>query len=264
MMRNGILLAALFLLLAAAGCQSDGAAFVRASDEGYAATPDAVAPGLFELENKIVAGEARYAALAADRNAIATDESGSLGKAEQAQPGKRLVIYNADLQVRVANLESAKRRFLELAEAAGGYLQQQRDHTLTVRVPATRFDEIVRTVKEFGSVIKENITAKDITREFLDIEIRLDNAIKARDRLATLLDRADKVADLLEIEREMKRLTEEIERLKGQIRYFKDQVAFSTVTVAFNAPSAGVRPVRQRSRFEWVNKIGVDHVLSYF
>lgn len=181
-----------------------------------------------------------------------------------AAPG-RLIIYTAGLRIRVSNLESAKKKYVALVTSVGGYLQSQEDQTLTCRVPASSFEDAVGQVRGYGTVLKESINAQDITREFLDIEIRLDNAVKSRERLLELLQRADKVADLLAVEKELKRLTEEIERFKGQLRFFKDQVAYSTISVTFNGPPSADRPQeRIYSRFSWINQIGVDYVLQQF
>jgi len=186
-------------------------------------------------------------------------------KSDTGAPADRLIIYTAGLRIRVSNLESAKSKYLELVATVGGYLQTQEDQTLTCRVPAEHFHDAVAQIRNYGTVLKEIINAQDITREFVDIEIRLDNAVKSRDRLLELLQRADKVADLLAVEKELKRLTEEIERFKGQLRFFRDQVAFSTIAVTFNGPPSANRPQeRIYSRFSWINQIGVDHVLQQF
>jgi hypothetical protein len=187
-------------------------------------------------------------------------------EAPRPRPAKnRLIIYTADLRLKVANLENARTRFLDLVESIGGYLQRQEDQTITCRVPAGTFKKTVAAVKELGSVLAESMHASDVTREFFDLEIRLDNAEKSRDRLLDILKRADKVTDLIEIERELKRLSGEIEGLKGQLRYMKDQIAFSTLTVTFNGPAPMSQPrSRVYNRFDWINRIGVKYVLDRF
>jgi hypothetical protein len=81
-----------------------------------------------------------------------------------------------------------------------------------------------------------------------------------------LLARADKVEDILRIEGELRRLTEEIERLKGEVRFLSDRIAYSTLKVLFssNAPEPIPVPRRARSRFWWINRVGVEHVLEDF
>jgi Domain of unknown function (DUF4349) len=135
-----------------------------------------------------------------------------------------------------------------------------------VRVPAARFVELTRSIPSFGVVVKESLQALEVTKEHRDLNLRIETAEKARQRLAVLLERADKVEDILKIEHEIRRLTEEIERLKGELRYLSDRIAYSTVAVLFRsaAPEPLPLPRRARSRFEWINEIGVEHVLADF
>ncbi len=182
-----------------------------------------------------------------------------------ADRDRRLIIYTADLHVRVSNLDDAKKKYLELVKDSGGFLQRQENQTLTCRIPAERFEETLAAVRKYGAVLHQSIEAIDVSRQYLDLEIRLDNAMKSRDRLLKLLEQADKVADLLEVEKELKRLCEEIERMKGEMRYLADQASYSTIQITFNGPTPSQRPQgRVYSRFSWINLIGVDYVLKNF
>ena len=178
----------------------------------------------------------------------------------------RLRTYKAKLAILVANLESARGTFLARVEAAGGYLDLRQASTVRVRVPAVHFEEVLASLREAGNVLDETIEARDVTREFFDIEIRLRNAEAARDRLVALLEKAEKVEDVLKIEAEITRLTETIERFKGQLRLLSHDIAWSTIEVTFeaNAPAIVSPPPNRWSRFEWINSIGVDRVLEDF
>jgi hypothetical protein len=72
--------------------------------------------------------------------------------------------------------------------------------------------------------------------------------------------------EILQIENEVRRLTTEIEAMKGELRFLKDQVAFSTLAVTFysSAPPPNTGPTRTRSRFEWINQVGIENVLYNF
>ena len=80
-----------------------------------------------------------------------------------------------------------------------------------------------------------------------------------------LIEKATKVEDILKIEEHLTRLTETIERIKGQLKYLNEQVAFSLVEVGFQSVSPTVRPTkRSRSRFDWINQVGIEQVLRRF
>jgi|GEM_PF-5249195 len=231
---------------ALAGIVSAGTDAGRASSSGYTVlSPEA----LDDLDQPDAGAAARH------------DNTGT----DEEPQSRRLLIYTAHLTIRVANLDSAEDRFLDLIEARGGYLERRENNTLTCRVPAIDFEEVLEETKTFGTVIAQNREAQDVSRQHLDLSIRLDNAVAARDRLLELLEKATDVADLLEVERELKRLTEEIERLKGELRFLEGRIALSTISVTFNAPARITQRSRRFfSRFEWINRIGVEYVLDQF
>lgn len=199
--------------------------------------------------------------------AAALGDDGASRWAESTAPAAdRMLVYTGSLGLEVARPDEAAPKFLALVREWQGHLAQQQGSTYSVRIPAARFDEAFGQLKTWGRVLDEQRTASDVTEEFLDLGIRLDNARKSRDRLLALLEKADKVEDILKVEEQLRRLTEEIERMEGRRKFLADQVAMSTLTVTFRAV-ADMGPQHRRrtaSRFNWVNQMGVDHVLRHF
>lgn len=181
-------------------------------------------------------------------------------------PQKRLVIYTGDYTVMTANIDQAVRELIALAESFGGYLQRRQNGEVTVRVPAERFFELTGRVPSWGIVTHESMQASDVTKQFLDLGLRIETAEKSRARLLELLARAIKMEDILRIEEQVRRLTEEIETMKGELRYLSDQIGFSTLAVRFlaNAPQPSAVARRTQSRFPWVNAVGIERVLYDF
>jgi hypothetical protein len=178
----------------------------------------------------------------------------------------RMLVHRGEVRVEVARADEAMAEFRERVAAWGGYLQSQHDRTLIVRVPATRFEEAFAWVRAAGRILAESRQAEDVTEEFVDLGIRLDNARKARERLIEVLQKADKVEDILKVEAELRRLTEEIERMEGRKKLLADQVAMATLAATFQAvtePPARVR-AREPSRFRWLNRIGAERVMEDF
>lgn len=184
--------------------------------------------------------------------------------AAPAGDAKRLMVYTASYELLVPSVADSVRAFVDRVESLGGYLQKRENERLTCRVPAPRFRELIAAVPSFGAVIRESLAAADVTRDYLDLEIRIENAEKSRQRLLAILEKATKVEEVLAIETDLRRLTEEIERMKGELRFLADQIAFSTVSVQFRSSAPEPAPIRtrERSRFEWLNQVGVEHVLS--
>lgn len=182
------------------------------------------------------------------------------------EASKRLVIYTGSLGLMVPSTEKASKAFITHIEGLGGYLQSRNSDVVTVRVPADRFFAVVEHLRTQGEVQDENINANDVTKKVFDLELRLQTASEARARLLKLLESATVMADVLAIEAQVRRLTDEIELMKGELRNLGDQIAFSTLTVRFfaNAPAPTPYPRRTRSRFPWINQVGIERVLNAF
>ena len=76
-----------------------------------------------------------------------------------------------------------------------------------------------------------NPGGEDVTEEFFDLEMRLENNKRTERRFREILRDAKKVEDILAVERELSRLRQTIERLEGRRRFLKDRVDLATVRV---------------------------------
>ncbi len=186
--------------------------------------------------------------------------------AQDAKAKDRMLVHRGDVHVEVARPDEVMAEFQAQVVAWGGHLQSQQDRTLVVRVPVTRFEEAFTWVHDAGRLLSESRQAEDVTEEFVDLGIRLDNARKSRERLLEVLKRADKVEDILKVEAELRRLTEEIERMEGRKKLLADQVAMSTLSATFQAVTEAParKRSRQPSRFDWINRIGAERVMEEF
>jgi hypothetical protein len=82
-----------------------------------------------------------------------------------------------------------------------------------------------------GKVQSQSVSGQDVTDQYRDYQIRLENAEKSRDRYLELLAKAENVEAALQVERELERLNETIDLLKGRMNRMDHLEAFSTITV---------------------------------
>ncbi|MEM1027617.1 MAG: DUF4349 domain-containing protein [Planctomycetota bacterium] len=208
------------------------------------------------------ASPALYAVADADGDAVADSnfqwQAAPVPEA-QSNAAARQVIYTGRLTVLSPDPNAAIERVRQLAEDHGGYADFVRRQQVQIRVPAGKFDATIQAIGELGLVTDRAIDAVDVTAQMFDLEIRLDNLEAMRVRMKALLDKAEKVEDMLAIEKELGRIVGEIEQLKGQLRLMKDRVALSTITVNFNRPAGTDSGLAGRVRpFPWVNSVGSE------
>jgi hypothetical protein len=114
-----------------------------------------------------------------------------------------------------------------------------------------------------GSVIEKDVSAQDVTDQFLDVEMRLKNARTAHAKLVALLEKSQSVRDTLEIEKELQRVTTEIERLEGTLKKLSHDVAFSTLTISFIKTNDAPAATRVKLPFYWLSGLGLDQLLEF-
>lgn len=173
-----------------------------------------------------------------------------------------LLIYTAQVHLAVFEAAQAIDRAERLAKEAGGYLVRRDDRTITVRVPAAGFHGLLDRMLTLGDVLHRNVSVRDVTEEFYDLQIRIRNAELVRERLEQLLARAQNVEDALAVERELERVAGEVERLKGRLKLLSELLAFSTITLEFQ-PRASEQVERSVNLpFPWLEQLGLGKLLS--
>ena len=159
---------------------------------------------------------------------------------------QRQVISQATLSVEVAQVATAVDQVRAIADGLGGFVEQlsssgvaeNQQATLTIRVPQAEFFNAFDRIKLLGAVVSENAGSEDVTERFIDLEARLKSAQREEESLLALLGRADKVGDILTIERELVRVRTDLERLQGQINFLERRVDLATITASLFAPQA--------------------------
>lgn len=180
-----------------------------------------------------------------------------------AAPHTPMLIYTANVQMAVYEVRNSLGEVEGLARSLGGFLAKRNDNSITIRVPAAKFEDALRRIEKLGDMINRDVTVDDVTEEFNDVDIRLKNARAVRDRLEQLLSKAAKVEESIQIERELERVALLIERLEGRMKFLKDRAAYSTITVTFQPRSAaelGKRPFNLP--VPWLYEMGLGRLLS--
>lgn len=172
-----------------------------------------------------------------------------------------MLIYTADVNMAVFEAKKAMDAVEKIARQAGGYLVKRDDRTITVRVPAGKFDGSVTDITKLGDVLHKNVSVQDVTSEYVDLQIRMRNLEVVRKRLEKLLEKADKVPDAIAVEKELERVTGELERMKGRLKLLTELVHFSTITVTFSARPTDHVDSKVRLPFPWLDTLGLGELL---
>ena len=201
----------------------------------------------------------------AGQPAVAQSES----KAADTVTPDRLVISTANMNIQVDDVDKTLVAVRALAAASGSQISQLNVQAgdggsdggpmplgsgsattntqygsaqVTLRVPAEKLASVEAQAAKLGKVLSQSAAESDVTQQHVDLSARLKNLQAEEVRLRGFLDKATKVSEMLEIERELSRVRGEIEAMQAQIAYLDQQAAMATLTMAFAAPGALVQP----------------------
>jgi len=181
----------------------------------------------------------------------------SLNQADQSQSMaeamNRKILRNADFQLEVPDPVVAQRQITSIAESLGGFVvtseskqrdvgdraKQELDVSLVLRVPALQFNSALEQIRGTATrVIQEKTTGQDVTEEFIDLEARSKTQKALELQFLEIMKQAHKVADALEVQRQIAEVRTEIEKLEGRKRFLENRASLSTITIGLQTPAA--------------------------
>ena len=223
--RSSVIHAVLVLVLLTIGCS---ASYKEAAQDSYVGTESIQA----------VSG-ANYARLQADgpgpRQTVTTPapDPGEASKLEPEKIGKKL-IRNASLTVVVKKeklVTPTVEQIATIADALDGYVARKSNNSISFKVPAGRLDEALAGMRELGQLKRSDISTVDVTSQYVDLAIRIENLKALHVRLHELAKQGKDVKEILEVEKELARVTTELEALEGQMRLMSNQTTYATINV---------------------------------
>jgi len=179
--------------------------------------------------------------------ALATwsDELYDLGAIENNKPNDKLeeksrqlqeerkILYSGRLHLMVKSADSTIASIKRITKEKKGYVSASGSSNTTIYVLAAQLHETLQFLKKLGAVQSYQIESDDVTENYLDVGIRLDNAKKARNRYLELLARAENVEAALKVEKELERLNGEIDSLEGKLKYWDHRLEYSPITIRY-------------------------------
>jgi hypothetical protein len=167
----------------------------------------------------------------------ATDGKG--GTVSAADLAGRKIVKTGDITIEVPNVAVALARVRTMALQLGGYVggsqagTLDQSATLTLRIPAAKFDEAIARLHEFdGTVLSEATREEDVTSALVDLDARLKNLQASEVQYRLLLEKAVKIEDILAVQTRLDDVRGQIEQLQAQQKELAGLADLSTLTVS--------------------------------
>jgi len=152
----------------------------------------------------------------------------------------RMIVRIGDISLVVEDVPSAIDRITVMADNYDGYIVNSRVWkererligSIAIRVPAESFNEAMKKLREMAvDVTSESSTSEDVTEEYVDLSARLDNLEATEARLYSIMQKAETVEDILDVQRELSKVRGEIEQTKARMQYLERTSATSLIQI---------------------------------
>lgn len=159
-----------------------------------------------------------------------------------ALPEGRKWIITVNMNVETEDLDGFLATLEENLSQCNGYVENQSIHngsssnsrryrsaSLTLRIPEDQVDAFTNQVQGYANVVSNNLRREDVTLNYVATESKV-NALKTEEaRLLELMEQAETMADLLEIEARLSDVRYELEAYATQLRVLDNQIDYATI-----------------------------------
>lgn len=174
------------------------------------------------------------------------DAKGELGFnsdfTNQYEPKK--IITTVYLALETTEFEKSNEDLSKLIEKYKGYVEYSnisynhyydqkmyRYGEFTIRIPRENIVSFRTETNLIGHIVSESSNKQDVTKQYQDTESRLKVVTVKEERILALLEKAQKIEDIIALERELSDVIYEKESLKSSLINLDDKVDFSTVNI---------------------------------
>lgn len=162
-----------------------------------------------------------------------------------AVPDRKL-IRNGELGLTVVDVRATAEQIRRITEAGRGEVDNLEisessgsvSATLVVRVPASGLVAALTEYKKLAvRTDHEQVSGRDVTREFYDNEAHMRNLRAEEQQYLTIMKQAHTVTDILQVSEKLSDVRDLIERLQAQIQLMKHDIEMSAVSITLTQES---------------------------
>ena len=233
------LLAAVVLTLPLASCGSS-----YSSDSNAAASPGYAMKEEYHDYDYEMPAEAE-AAYDEDMGMSAASTASSSGT--QNDLSERKIIRTATVNFETTGYEGFLEALNACVTSRGGYVESSetygggvyssyttRSASITVRVPASQYDEFMSSVVQIGAMTYRSESKDDVTMSYIDIESHIRALETEYETLIEILDKAESLEDVILLQSRISEVNYELDSYKSQLRKYDDLISYCTVYVHVN------------------------------
>lgn len=153
----------------------------------------------------------------------------------------RKIVKTASLSIKTRDYDALMADILQKLEKYGGYVEQSQEYnydyangrnaSMNVKIPADKLEIFIEELSLTATVISKSISSEDITDSYIDVESRI-NALETEEKtLLGILEKAESLADVIELQGRISEVRAELESMKAKKLSYDGMVAYSGVSI---------------------------------
>lgn len=157
------------------------------------------------------------------------------------------IIRTADITIQTTEFDAAVEALNRLTQDKGGYYETakvdsggyynqyaNRSAYFVVRIPRENFTTFRDSTGSIGHVRSISESSQDVGESYYDTEARLNTLTTKRDRLLSLLEKADKMEDIITLENALADVQYQIDMYTSTLRKYDSLIGYSTFRISLN------------------------------
>lgn len=172
--------------------------------------------------------------------APASAESGNI----QNDLSERKIIKTANLSFQTQEYDSFMEDMSSCIALYGGYIESSeardggvystrfsRSSNHTVRIPQSSYNDFMNEVCTLGSMTYKSENSEDVTMSYVDTESRITAYETEYNALIEILDKAESLDDVLQLQSRISEVTYLLESYKSQLRKYDSLISYCTINI---------------------------------
>jgi len=172
------------------------------------------------------------------------DSAQSSTNTETAVTTERKIVKTAALSIKTKNYDKLLADIRQKIDKYGGYIEQSQEYNydsssnryanMDVKIPADKLEIFIEELSSIGTITSKTVSSDDITDSYIDIESRI-NALETEEKtLLGILEKAESLADVIELQKRLSTVRADLEGLKARKQSYDGMVAYSGVSLDIN------------------------------
>ncbi|MDE6889397.1 MAG: DUF4349 domain-containing protein [Eubacterium sp.] len=212
-----------------------------AARDDVAAAEDSVST---EMSKKLEAEDPTYnnQEIADMDSAEGGGESGALAgnTAEVIKTQDQKLIYTYEYTVETKEFDAFYKKVNDKTTQLGGYVERSdtdgnavdssnRYSYLVLRIPAEKMQQMLSLLDSDANITYQSCRSENVTLQYVDMESHVKALRTEQEALLKLMEKADKLKDIIALQSQLTQVRYEIESYESQLRMYDNKVDYSTL-----------------------------------